>query len=119
MILISNTLQNLTTRSLKSRDFIFRSSPLEGLLGKSALKTCSTFTRERTCRSVISIKLQSNFKVFKFYRNKISQILQIDSFLIILSGTNLCEIDQNLLKLRNLISVKIRFLRADLSNKFR
>ena len=36
-------------------------SPPEVFLGKSVLKICSKFTREHACRSVISIKLQSNF----------------------------------------------------------
>ena len=38
-----------------------RSSLLEVFLGKDVLKICSKFTREHLCRSVISIKLQSNF----------------------------------------------------------
>ena len=38
-----------------------KSSALEVFLGKGALKICSKFTREHPCRSVISIKLQSNF----------------------------------------------------------
>ena len=39
----------------------FRSSRLEVFLGKSALKICGKFTGYHPCRSVISIKLQSNF----------------------------------------------------------
>ena len=38
-----------------------RSSDPEVLLGKGVLKKCSKFTGEHPCRSVISIKLESNF----------------------------------------------------------
>ena len=38
-----------------------RSIRPEVFLGKSVLKICSKFTGEHPCRSVISIKLQSNF----------------------------------------------------------
>ena len=38
-----------------------RSSPLEMFLGKDVLKKCNNFIGEHPCRSVISIKLQSNF----------------------------------------------------------
>ena len=38
-----------------------KSSRSEAFLGKSVLKICSKFTGERPWRSVISIKLQSNF----------------------------------------------------------
>ena len=38
-----------------------RSSPPEVLLGKNVLKMCSKFTGEHPCRSVIPIKLRSNF----------------------------------------------------------
>ena len=41
--------------------FYSRSSHLEVFLEKGVLKICSKFTGEHTCRSVISIKLQSNF----------------------------------------------------------
>ena len=37
------------------------SSHPEMFLGKGVLKICRKFTRERPCRSMISIKLQSNF----------------------------------------------------------
>ena len=40
---------------------IFRSGPPEVFLGKSVLKICNKFTREHPYRSVISVKLQSNF----------------------------------------------------------
>ena len=40
-----------------------RSSHPEVISGKGVLKTCSKFTEEHTCRSVISVKLQSNFVV--------------------------------------------------------
>ena len=40
---------------------MYRSSHPEVFLGKAVLKICSKFTGEHTCRSVISIKLQSNF----------------------------------------------------------
>ena len=39
----------------------FRSSHPEVFLGKCVLKKCSKFAGEHACRSVISIKLQSNF----------------------------------------------------------
>ena len=39
---------------------MYRSSHLEVFLQKSVLKICSKFTGEHPCRSVISIKLQSN-----------------------------------------------------------
>ena len=38
-----------------------RSSHPEVFLGKGVLKICSKFTGEHSCRSKISIKLQSNF----------------------------------------------------------
>ena len=38
-----------------------RCSPPEVFLGKDVLKICCKFTRENKCRSVISIKLLSNF----------------------------------------------------------
>ena len=38
-----------------------RSSPSEMLLQKGVPKMCSKFTGEHSCRSAISIKLQSNF----------------------------------------------------------
>ena len=38
-----------------------RSSRPEVFLGKDVLKICSKFTGEHPCRSVITIKLQSNF----------------------------------------------------------
>ena len=39
----------------------FKSSPPEVFSGKGVLKICSKFTGERPCRSVILIKLLSNF----------------------------------------------------------
>ena len=39
----------------------FRSSRLEMFLRKGVLKTCNKFTGKQPCRSVISMKLQSNF----------------------------------------------------------
>ena len=39
----------------------FRSSPPEMFLRKDVLKICSIITGEHSCRSMISIKLQSNF----------------------------------------------------------
>ena len=39
----------------------YKSSPLEVFLRKSVLTICSKVTGEHPCRSVISIKLQSNF----------------------------------------------------------
>ena len=38
-----------------------RRSPLNIVLGISVPKKCSKFTKENPCRSVISIKLESNF----------------------------------------------------------
>ena len=40
---------------------IFRSSPSEVSVRKSVMKTCSKFTGEQPCRSVVLIKLQSSF----------------------------------------------------------
>ena len=40
---------------------VYRSSPSEVFLRKGVLKICSRFTREHPCRSVISMKLQSDF----------------------------------------------------------
>ena len=40
---------------------LFRNSRSELFLGKGVLKICTKFTGEHPCRSVISIKLQSNF----------------------------------------------------------
>ena len=37
------------------------SRPPEVFLGKRVLEICSKFTKEHPCRSVISVKLQSNF----------------------------------------------------------
>ena len=51
-------LDHLETLSILS---IFRSGPPEVFLGKSVLKICSKFTREHPYRSVILVKLQSNF----------------------------------------------------------
>ena len=39
----------------------YSTSPPEVFLGKGVLKICSTFIGEYPCRSVILIKLQSNF----------------------------------------------------------
>ena len=39
----------------------YRSSRSDVFLGKGILKICSKFTRKHQCRSVISIRLQSNF----------------------------------------------------------
>ena len=50
IVLVLLTLQQLS-----------RSSSLEVLLGKGVLKICSKFTGEHSCRSAISINLQSNF----------------------------------------------------------
>ena len=45
----------------KKRFYYYRSSHPEVFLGKGVLKICSKFTGEHPCRSLISIKLQSNF----------------------------------------------------------
>ena len=39
----------------------FQNQPSKILLGKGVLKICNKFTGEHPCRSVISIKFQSNF----------------------------------------------------------
>ena len=39
----------------------FRKQPLRGVLKKRGSEICSKFTREQSCQSVISIKLQTNF----------------------------------------------------------
>ena len=46
---------------LKRKIIMARSSRPEVFLGKVVLKICSKFTEEYPCRSVISIKLKSNF----------------------------------------------------------
>ena len=46
--------------------WLYRSSHPEVFLEKGVLKICCNFTGEHSCRSVISIKLLSNFK-FKRY----------------------------------------------------
>ena len=45
----------------------FRSSHLEVFLRKGVLKICSKFTGEHLCRSVISVKLLSNFIEIAFW----------------------------------------------------
>ena len=45
---------------------LFTSSHPEVFLGKGALKICSKVTGEHACRSVIFIKLQSNWTAFSF-----------------------------------------------------
>ena len=40
---------------------LYRSNPPEVFLGKGVLKICGKYTGKYPCRSVISIKLQSNF----------------------------------------------------------
>ena len=55
--------QHVTDNLYDVQDVIetsYRSSPSEVLLGKGILKICSKFIGEQPCRSVISIKLQSN-----------------------------------------------------------
>ena len=62
---------NQSIRLPQSEDFFFkawsktiqsfRSSHPNVLVRKGVLKTCGKFTREHPCRSVITIKLQSNF----------------------------------------------------------
>ena len=47
----------------------FRSSRPEVFLRKGALKTCNKFTGEHSCRSVISINLQSNFIEITFWHD--------------------------------------------------
>ena len=49
----------IETTSIKSWNI--RNSHPGVFLGKAVLKICSKFTGEHPCRSVISIKLQSNF----------------------------------------------------------
>ena len=51
----------MVKRSKLTRKWIYRSSHLKEFLGKGVLKICSKFIGEHPCRSVISIKLQSNF----------------------------------------------------------
>ena len=47
--------------SQNSKENFNRSSHPEVFLGKGVLKLCGKFTGENPCRSVISMKLQSNF----------------------------------------------------------
>ena len=42
--------------------YFYGSSPSKMFLGKGVLKICSKFTEEYPCRSLISIKLQSNLQ---------------------------------------------------------
>ena len=53
----------LYKRKVENMIYHFNSeaTPPEMFLGKDVLKTCSNFTEEYPCQSVISIKLQSNF----------------------------------------------------------
>ena len=51
----------LAESELVNDNCIARSSPPQAFLQKVVLKICSKFTGEQPCRSVISIKLQSNF----------------------------------------------------------
>ena len=56
----------------------FRSSHSEVFLGKGVLKICNKFTGEHPCRSVISIKMQSNFIEITFrYRCSPVHLLHI------------------------------------------
>ena len=56
----------------------FRSSHSEVFLGKGVLKICNKFTGEHPCRSVISIKMQSNFIEITFrYRCSPVNLLHI------------------------------------------
>ena len=52
-----------TTINFTIRIFFYflQKQPLRGVLRKGVLKTCSKFTGEHPCRSVISIKLLCNF----------------------------------------------------------
>ena len=53
-----------------------RNSRPEVFLGKGVLKICSKFTGEHPCRSVISIKLQSNFvEIALWYRCSLVNLL--------------------------------------------
>ena len=58
---------------------ISRSNSPEVFLGKGILKICSKCTGEHPCRSVISIKLQSNFIEITF-RNGCSAVNLLHSF---------------------------------------
>ena len=49
--------------------FPIRSSSPEVFLVKGVLKICSKFTEEHPCRSVIPIKLQSNFTEATFLKS--------------------------------------------------
>ena len=53
--------QRLRAKIINCRNFKFRSSPLDVLLGKGVLKIFSKLTGEHPCRSASSINLQSNF----------------------------------------------------------
>ena len=54
-------IMSILTHKLEQYYWVFRSSHPEVFLREGALKICSKFTGEHPCRSVISIKLQSNF----------------------------------------------------------
>ena len=62
---IFSWISNITSLQKKVENMIYHfnseATPPEMFLGKDVLKTCSKFTEEYPCQSVISIKLQSNF----------------------------------------------------------
>ena len=53
--------------SVSTKISLFGSSPRKVLLGKGVLKICSKLPGEHPCRSVISIKLQSDFVEIKLW----------------------------------------------------
>ena len=66
LLVFPNNVSRICSRKLKMRMIYhmnnpFRSSHPEVFRRKGVLKIYSKFTRENTCRSVISIKSQSNF----------------------------------------------------------
>ena len=74
---------NILPRFLLKVVILITNSPRKVFLLKVVLKICNKFTGEHQCRSVISIKLQSNFvnmlRIFStyFYRNTYRRLLLI------------------------------------------
>ena len=60
-VILSSAVKLFSTFGFFSPFLTIRTSRPEVFIGKGVLKMCSKFTGEHPCRSVISIKLQSNF----------------------------------------------------------
>ena len=75
---------------------LFRSSPPELFYGKDILKICSRFTGQHRWRSVISIKLQSNFIEitlrYGFYPVNLLHIFRTSLYKNTCGGLFICQI---------------------------